>query len=118
MTLDLWSRVASVGTFLVITATAITALVQLRHIRRANQLAGLQSTFSMLQEPPVRDLVNYVRHDLSRRMEDEAYRASLLEIPIDRREHPELHLCDMYNHIGSFVRSLLIDESIYLQTEW
>ena len=118
MTLDLWSTVASIGTFLVITATAITALVQLRHIRRANQLAGLQSIFSMLQEPTVRDLVNYVRHDLVGRMNEEAYRASLLDVPIDRREHPELYLCDIYNHIGSFVRSGLIDESIYLQTEW
>jgi hypothetical protein len=118
MALDFWSTIASVGTFLVIAATAITALVQLRHIRRANQLAGLQSTFAMLQEPSVRELVNYVRHDLSVRMEDEAFRSSLHEIPIDRREHPELYLCDMYNHIGSFVRSGLIDESIYLQTDW
>jgi hypothetical protein len=118
MSLDLWSTIATVGTFLVIAATAITALVQLRHIRRANQLAGLQSTFDMLQEPTVRELVNYVRHDLPERMNDAAFRAGLLDVPIDRRNHPELYLCDMYNHIGSFVRSELIDESIYLQTEW
>jgi hypothetical protein len=118
MSLDLWSTIASLGTFLVITATAITALVQLRHIRRANQLAGLESIFAMLQEPSVRELVNYVRHDLAERMRDETFRASLLEIPIDRRDHPELYLCDIYNHIGSFVRSGLIDESIYLQTDW
>ncbi len=32
--------------------------------------------------------------------------------------HPELYLCDIYNYIGSFVRSGLIDENVYLQTEW
>lgn len=118
MTIELLNTLASVGTFLVIAATAITALVQLRHIRRANQLAGLQSTFEMLQEPTVRELVNYVRHDLSALMKDDTFRASLREIPIDRRVHPELYLCNMYNHIGSFVRSGLIDEDIYLQTDW
>lgn len=118
MTPELLSALASVGTLLVIAATAITALVQLRHIRRANQLAGLQSTFEMLQEPTVRELVNYIRHDLSGRMKDDAFRASLRKIPIDRRVHREFYLCDMYNHIGSFVRSGLIDEDIYLQTDW
>jgi hypothetical protein len=117
MSPDQWSAIAAVGTFVVIGATAITALIQLRHIRRANQLAGLQSTFDMLQEPSVREIVNFVRHDLAARMNDPEFRAGLLETPIDRREHPELYLCDMYNHIGSFVRSGLIDETIYLQTE-
>jgi hypothetical protein len=118
MSLELVDTLASLGTFLVIAATAITAFVQLRHIRLANQLAGLQSTFSMLQEPTVRELVNYVRHDLPERMKDPQFRAGILDIPIDRRQHPELYLCDMYNHIGSFVRSGLIDESVYLQTDW
>jgi hypothetical protein len=118
MTLELWSTAASVGTFVVIFATALAAFVQLRHVRRSNQLAGLQSTFEMLLDPAVRELVNYVRHDLADRMKDERFRESLLQIPIDRREHPELYLCDMYNHVGSFVRNGLIDEQIYLQTEW
>ena len=66
----------------------------------------------------MRELVNYVRHDLPARMNDPGYCAGLLVIPIDRREHPEMYLCDIYNHIGSFVRNGLIDERIYLQTEW
>jgi hypothetical protein len=118
VSLELVNTVASIGTFAVITATAIAALVQLRHLQRANQLAGLQSTFSALLDPSVRDLVNYVRHDLAERMRDDAFRAGIAEIPIDRREHPEFYLCDIYNHIGALVRSGLIDETIYLQTEW
>ncbi|HVN68070.1 MAG TPA: hypothetical protein VMU38_00250 [Candidatus Binatia bacterium] len=118
MTLEFWSTFASVATFLVIAVTAIAALVQLRHIRRANQLAGLQSIFVMLQDPGVRELVNYVRHDLAERMTDPSFREGLRAIPVDRRRHPEYFLCDIYNHIGSFVRSGLIDESVYLQTDW
>ncbi len=121
MSLEMWNTIATLGTFAVITATAIAALVQLRHLRRANQLAGLQSTFEMLQDPSVREIVNYVRHDLAQKMQDPVFRQSLqmpAGVPIDRRNQPEYYLCDMYNHIGSFVRSGLIDESIYLQTEW
>ena len=116
--LELWSTIASSATFGVIAVTAIAALVQLRHIRRANQLAGLQSIFALLQDPGVRELVNYVRHDLAERMNDSDFRQSLRAIPVDRRQHPEFFLCDIYNHVGSFVRSGLIDESVYLQTDW
>jgi hypothetical protein len=118
MSLELWSTLATVGAFLVIAATGTAAFVQLRHIRRANQLAGLESTFSMLLDPAVREIVNYVRHGLRERMNDDSFRAGLSEIPVDRRDHPELYLCDLYNHVGSFVRNGLIDENIYLQTEW
>jgi hypothetical protein len=102
----------------IITASAVAALAQLRHLRTSNQLSGLMSVFGMLQDPSVRELVDYVRHDLAEDMKDDQFRATLLEIPIDRRKHPEFYLCDMYNHIGSFVRSGLIDERTYLQTDW
>lgn len=118
MTLEAWNTAAAVGTFVVITASAIAALAQLRHLRTGNQLSGLITVFGMLQDPSVRELVNFVRHELSERMKDDGFRASLREKPIDRRKHPELYLCDMYNHIGSFVRSGLIDERTYLQTDW
>lgn len=118
MTLEAWNTAAAVGTFVVITASAIAALAQLRHLRTSNQLSGLMSVFGMLQDPSVRELVNYVRHDLAEDMKDAHFRSTLLEIPIDRRKHPEYYLCDMYNHIGSFVRSGLIDERTYLQTDW
>lgn len=118
MSLELWSTMAAIGTLLVITATAIAAFVQLRHIRRSNQLAGLQNVLAMLLDPSVRELLSFVRHGLAERMNDQSFRAGLSEIPINRSEHPELYLCDLYNHVGSFVRINLIDEKVYLQTEW
>lgn len=118
MSLETLNSAAAIGTFLVITATAVAAVIQLGHIRRSNQLSGLLTAFQILQNPDLRDLINFVRHDLRERMTDETFRRGLLEIPIDRAKHPELYLCDIYQHIGSFVRSGLIDEDVYLQTEW
>ena len=41
MSLELASTLASIGTFIVITATAAAAIVQLRHLRSSNQIAAL-----------------------------------------------------------------------------
>jgi len=118
MSAESWTLIVSSATLIVIAASAIAAIVQLRHLRAGNQLNGLITVFGMLQDPSVRELVNYVRHELSDRLKGRDFRESLLEIPVDREKHRELYLCDMYNHIGSFVRSGLIDERTYLQTDW
>jgi hypothetical protein len=118
MSAESWTLTVSLATLIVIAASAIAAIVQLRHLRAGNQLSGLITVFGMLQDPSVRELVNYVRHQLPERLKDDDFRESLLQIPVDRQKHPELYLCDMYNHIGSFVRSGLIDERTYLQTDW
>ena len=66
----------------------------------------------------MRGLIDYVRHDLQGKMQDDAYRRSLLDTPVDRAKHPEFYIIDVYNHVGAFVRSGLIDEAIYMRTEW
>jgi hypothetical protein len=48
MSLEVWSTIASIGTFVVIAATAVAALIQLRHLRSSNQIAAvtqMQETF-------------------------------------------------------------------------
>jgi hypothetical protein len=56
MNFEAWNTAAAVGTFVVIAASAIAALVQLRHLRTSNQLSGLVSVFEMLQDQGVRGL--------------------------------------------------------------
>ncbi len=118
MSLEFWNTIGTMGTFFVIAATAVAALIQLRHLRQNNQLSGLLSILEVFQQPHVHELFDFVRHDLATRMEDPAFRAGLEKIPVDRREHPEVHLCDMYEQIGSCVRSGLIDETLFLQASW
>jgi hypothetical protein len=112
------SAYAALGTFVVITSTAIAALVQLRHLRQSNQLSGLLSVLELFQEPHFHELIDYVRTDLATRMEDPAFRAGLTKVPVDRREHPEFHLCELYEEIGSYVRGGLIDEKLFLLGHW
>ena len=51
-------------------------------------------------------------------MENPEFVAGLERIPVDRKEHPEFHLAELYEEIGSFVRSGLIDEKLFLQGHW
>lgn len=112
------SAAAAAGTFIVITASAIAALVQLRHMRVSNQLDGLLTFLQILQSEEMRRLLNYVRHDLKERMKDRSYRDDLLEVPVDRSRHPELYVCQFFDHIGAHVRSGLIEPDVLLRTAW
>src|SRR5579872_176009 len=96
MTVELLTAIASVGTLVVITAGSIAAFVQLRHLRKGNQLSGLLSVLELFQQPHFHELINFVRSELPERMKDDAFRASLKQLPVDRRIHPELHVADLY----------------------
>jgi hypothetical protein len=66
----------------------------------------------------MRELLNFVRHDLAGRMCDPAFVKELQERPVNRARHPELYVCQFFDHIGSHVRSGLIEEHVLLQTVW
>lgn len=93
-------------------------LIQLRHLRDGNQLQGVLGVLDLLQDPANRELLNFVRRDLSAKMQDESFVASLREVPVDRIKHPELYVCQLYEHIGSYVRSGLIAEGAFMQVDW
>lgn len=118
MTVELLTAIASVGTLVVITAGSIAAFIQLRHLRKGNQLSGLLSVLELFQQPHFHELINFVRSELPERMKDDGFRASLKQLPVDRRIHPELHVADMYEEIGSYVRGGLIDEDMFLLGHW
>jgi hypothetical protein len=46
-------------------------------------------------------------------MENPEFVAGLERIPVDRKQHPEFHLAELYEEIGSFVRSGLINEELF-----
>ena len=72
----------------------------------------------LFQDPQLHDLIDFVRTDLPRRMENSEFVAWLERIPVDRKQHPEFHLAEPYEEIGSFVRRGLINEKLFLQGHW
>ncbi|HEV2262299.1 MAG TPA: hypothetical protein VGR69_08445 [Candidatus Rubrimentiphilum sp.] len=114
MNLEIVNAAAAVGTFLVIAATAMAALVQLRHLRASNQLQALLAVLSMPYEPALSESFAFVTHELPQKMNDPAFRRVLEgPLPPDRLVHKELRVCDYYERLGSMIKFGLIPEELY-----
>lgn len=85
MSLELWTTIASVGTFLVITATAVAAVIQLYHIRSSNQIAILTEFREAIEKPEFSAALDFVR-GLDDKLKDPAFRTQLEIVPL----HAEL----------------------------
>ncbi len=114
MTQETLNTVATVGTFIVIAATAIAAVVQLRHLRDQNQLTGLLTVLERVEDPQFNEWVDGARELLRLRMPDPAYRRTLLDGTFERRNNPWLNLANSYDWVGSLVKHKLIPEESLL----
>jgi len=61
MSQEILSTAAAIGTFVVIAATAIAAVVQLRHLRAQNQLTGLLTVLARVEDPQFNEWVDAAR---------------------------------------------------------
>jgi hypothetical protein len=78
MSLEMVNTVATLGTFLVIAATAIAAIVQLRHARGSNQIAALTELRDAFQSHEFAEAVNIIETRLPNLMENPEFRYQLL----------------------------------------
>jgi len=108
------SAFAAVATFIVIAATAFAALVQLRHIRSANQLTGLLHFTQTFASDAIQSANKFIADELSGKLQDRAFVSALLEANTDRRGHPELRVCDFLEQQGSYIKFGMIDRAQYI----
>lgn len=115
MSAEAVSAWAALGTLVVIGASAIAALIQLRHMRAGNQLEALLSLERDFRAPDLQSALLYIQDDLAKRLEEPAYRAELEAIGyIDTLEHPELTVCNWFNEIGTLVKHRLVSEYTFM----
>jgi hypothetical protein len=106
---------AETGTFVVICASVIAALVQLRHIRAGNQLQALLSLEHDFRAPELQAALTYVQERLAERLEDPAYRRQLEAIGfVDPALHPEMVACNWLNEMGTLVKRGLVSEDTFM----
>ena len=70
---------ASVATFVVIGATAIVTLIQLRHIRNSNQITVFTEIRHKMETAEFQDAIRFIRYELPEKMNDSAFRVRLLD---------------------------------------
>ena len=92
MTLEALNTLFAGATFLVIAATAIAAVVQLRHLRASNQITALITILQDWQKPQMQEWVQFVREEMPNRLKDPEYLGSLgnkradRDLPVQREQ--------------------------------
>jgi hypothetical protein len=101
-------------TLLVVAAAAVAALIQLRHLRASNQLNGLLTVLETWQNAQFQEWMEFVRDELPGKIKDPTFLDGLRTRPINRRVHPEMHVCDWYEQVGSYMKNGLLEERSFL----
>jgi hypothetical protein len=114
MSQETLATAASIGTFIVIAATAVAAVVQLRHLRAQNQLTGLLTVLARVEDPQFNEWVDNARQVVADRLPDPAYRRAILDGTFDRKNNAWLNLANSYDWVGSLVKHNLIPEESLL----
>jgi hypothetical protein len=106
------TALATLGTVVVIGASAVAALIQLRHMRASNELEAVLALQDDFQSPELQAALEYVQRQLPLQLEEESYRnelAALGYVSIER--HPELLACNWFTQMGTFLKHGLISEA-------
>ncbi len=114
MPLELLNALASVGTFIVIAATAVAAVVQLRHMRASNQLTGLLDVLSRVEDPVFNEWLDHSKRILAERLPDAQFRKQITDGTFERENNPWLNMANSYEWVGSLVKHGLIPEEPFL----
>ena len=88
MSLELVNAIASVVTAVVIGATAIAAIIQLRHLRMNNQITALLAVQSEFDAKDFRDADVLMRKEFPDILQDEGFCAYLIAI-LKNQDPPE-----------------------------
>ncbi len=112
MPLEVWSTVASFATLVVIAATAIAALAQLRHTRSANQIAAVTELDKMLASEKLSQARRFVAEELPKLLADPTKRSKLAAEPFPREIEAIRDVANFFEVLGVFVKRGLIDRSL------
>ena len=106
------TAVASIGTFLVIAATAIAAFVQLRHMRGATSITALTESREILESEDFAAAQRFVAFKLPELLKDPDVRRRLRKSPLDEDLRPVNVVGNFFESLGSFIRFGIIDKEI------
>ena len=115
VSLELLNAIAAIGTFIVIAASAVAALIQLRHMSAGNQLDAILSLERDFRGPEIQESLRYVQTELRERLRDADYRRDLVDIGfVDSRTHLELVACNWFNAMGTLLKNGLVSERTFM----
>jgi hypothetical protein len=119
MSLELVNTVGTLGTFVVIAATAMAAIIQLRHMRGNNQITAFHQLQEITESPELQDARFFLRTHLSEAIKDPALRYQMCNRRMLTAENKAIwskitHLGNSYEAMGALVKNRLVDRSLVL----
>jgi hypothetical protein len=130
MSAEMLTGVASAATAVIIAATAVAAIIQLRHMRAGNAIEAILSFRSIIEDEQHRRATNILRTgDLERATQDSNFRRFLYrrlkqrptgDVPqsyIDLFESAAL-MGNCYELIGGMIRNKVAPPEIFLPNYW
>jgi len=120
MSLELVNTLATFGTFVVIAATAIAAVIQLRHARSSNQIAALNELRETMETPDFQAARHFLVTDLPLKIRDPVFRYQFAERSARTDEmRPAIGSVmaqgNFYESLGVLVRAGLVDRDLALE---
>jgi hypothetical protein len=106
------TAIATAGTFVVIAASAIAALLQLRHVRGSNQIAALTECRETLESPDFRKAQSFVSYELPKRLADPSEWQKITRLPFQGEYEDIVTVANFFESLGAFVRNGIIDRRI------
>lgn len=106
------TAIATAGTFLVIAASAIAALMQLRHMRTGNQISAYNECRETMEGPEFREALAFIRNEIPQRLADPETVAAITGSAL-RNEYAGIRLvANLFESMGLFVKTGMMDEAI------
>jgi hypothetical protein len=108
--------ILSGATLVVIAATAIAAIVQLRHLRASNQVNAFFAIMSQWNSEALQAAYATFLRELPNKLADPKYVKRLKDPSqrLDRASNQEFLIFDFWEQVGTFAKRGLIDETILL----
>jgi hypothetical protein len=119
VSLELWNTLGTWGTLLVIAATAFGALVQLRHMRRGNQIIALTQLQATHDAPEFIRAMQFVFGELATYMQDPVFRYQVAHKTERTPQNHELIaqaelVGDAFELMGLFAKTRLVERDLLL----
>ena len=112
MTAEWLTAYATLGTFVVITASAIAALLQLRHTRGSNQIIALTECRETLESEDFTQARHFIFAELPALMQDPEILRALGQPTFPAKLRPVSYVANFFESMGAFVRFNIIDREI------
>lgn len=125
MSLELLNTFGTLVTVAIVAATAIAALVQLRHLRAGNQINAMLSIGDRFQGADFAQSIDLIQVNLAGLLEDPAFREYVIAVrrsPIVPEVSPlfrdvrtaAVTVGNVYEELGILVRNNIIDRTLFL----